>query len=410
MSTCSTTCRRLVLPLISKRWARLLQGPSAAWKELTVNITTDLEAPRQLDSPEDLGEAAMRGDRATYCKPNTAAVFSWFRRRTVRALYLQTNLRGRLQGTLTVAILGAQLNSLTVLDIHAHGCGLGNADVPLLSGCSKLESLSIKLGETDWSDNSLALMQTASLLPALTKLVMGGEAGVWPLEHLGGMPTCATLAALQSSSLKHLSVCFPHSDVETLQLGSLPELASCTLDWWWLESVACAGCSYATARQVTVGGACFAGTPKLASLQMLGCDQHLVLEDSCLDACSSLTRLELSGWEPYDMPQQIAGASRSLKELEMPDVPHVEAAEVAELLLRMSKLERLMCGENSDYDSGPGYLDSVDCLAPLKRAFAAKYGRQLQLIDVDLLRCLETAYPSVPGSCAMDVNLDGSCC
>ena len=92
-------CRRTLLPVLSKRWAGLLQGPDAAWENVSINR-----------DDESFDEAT----------PNATAMAAWFGRRAgaVRRLYVCGTLFRNspfLPASLLATILTTQSGSLRML-------------------------------------------------------------------------------------------------------------------------------------------------------------------------------------------------------------------------------------------------------------------------------------------------------
>lgn len=85
-------CRRTVLPLISKRWARLLQRPGLVWAEVTI------------DSQAEFDDGA---------EPDAVAMVEWFSRRTdsVRVLHVTAASATPLSAGLLTAVLMTQVHA-----------------------------------------------------------------------------------------------------------------------------------------------------------------------------------------------------------------------------------------------------------------------------------------------------------
>ena len=102
----------MVLPVLSRRWAGLLQGPNPAWAE--VGIDTDIAFPHEL---------LLDG----------MAITAWFSRRagSVRTL----KLRGedpKLPASVVTAALMSQATALRQLELALDATHLSSADLAVL--------------------------------------------------------------------------------------------------------------------------------------------------------------------------------------------------------------------------------------------------------------------------------------
>ncbi len=75
MLTMTLKCRRAVLPLVNKRWARVLRGPSHAWRVVSAGCTCCDEEDRGAYYYEEVEERAGQ-----YLEPlsSAAATLNWF--------------------------------------------------------------------------------------------------------------------------------------------------------------------------------------------------------------------------------------------------------------------------------------------------------------------------------------------
>ena len=131
--------RRALLPVLSKRWAGLLQGPGPAWEE--AEIETSAEFP-------DATEA------------DAAAMVAWFSRRSgsVRELCVDGSLP-KLPVSLMAAVLMSQASSLRVLSLDAAAVAwVSSRDVAVLAALTGLGQLTIQLPEDPaaacWDDQA----------------------------------------------------------------------------------------------------------------------------------------------------------------------------------------------------------------------------------------------------------------
>ena len=230
------------MPLISKRWARILRGPSAAWRELDVAAETDFAAV--IGAECSLPDAEARAD-------SIAAVVAWFCARAggVERLQLATSNNAHVPCSLVCAAFTTQLASLRKLSFAAYQCGLGSTDMFLLGSCYRLQHLKIELPRADyWIDHSRALFGTLFRLPELRHLeLVPACSTAWTL------PTVAELATLNHNKLQHLELPFVGDASDNLALGRLPALKCCRLAWQ-------------DTCNLRIRASCFVRTPRLEEL------------------------------------------------------------------------------------------------------------------------------------------------
>lgn len=84
------TRRRTLLPVLSKRWARLLQRPGPAWAELTIDTRAEFDAGAE---------------------PDAVAMVAWFSRRvnSVKVLHVRADSTTALSAGLLTAALMSQV-------------------------------------------------------------------------------------------------------------------------------------------------------------------------------------------------------------------------------------------------------------------------------------------------------------
>jgi len=79
----ATHRRRAGLPLVNKRWARVLQGPSHAWRNVSIGYRFDEEEEENYVVFHDFTEEVdKRRGQAIDRPPNAAVVLDWFTSRT----------------------------------------------------------------------------------------------------------------------------------------------------------------------------------------------------------------------------------------------------------------------------------------------------------------------------------------
>ena len=114
-----------MLPVLSRCWAGLLQGPSPAWAE--VDIDTD----------------ALFSATAA---PDSVAMVAWFSRRVGSVATLRVSGDGqRLPPTLVVSVLTSQAASLRELHLDCGASKLSCNSIAALAALRGLTRLSIRL-------------------------------------------------------------------------------------------------------------------------------------------------------------------------------------------------------------------------------------------------------------------------
>ena len=74
----SSSCRKTALPLVNKRWARLLREPSRAWRDVVVGCSSLGDDD---DDDEERVEKQLARRQQTDQLQNAQTALSWFTRR-----------------------------------------------------------------------------------------------------------------------------------------------------------------------------------------------------------------------------------------------------------------------------------------------------------------------------------------
>ena len=320
--------------------------------------------------------------------PSKTAVRRWFCHRAEaiqRLLLIQKPGITRWSPPLlafTRRILGTQFASLRQLCIDASVYGLGSDDVFLLSRCSQLRALHIKVGE-DWTDQCRALTETVAQLQALTRLVIRQadfDDGTWAL------PTCAELGAMTSTSLQQLQGSLAPGDA-VIVLGDLPALRSFRLIAGSYRTTAISQEPNERDSYILTDNS-FSKTPRLTELVVDLGRQPMYMEDRCLDACTGLTRLVLDRCCLYLVPQAISAVSSSLLELSMSEHALSFYRRDVDLLLGCSALQVLVL--EGHHQTHPWAARAHNRYCSLSQSslvhfgtmcgrFVARYGRELHI-------------------------------
>ena len=208
--------------------------------------------------------------------------------------------------------------------------------MPLLSGCQHLETVDITLASTGREDfdNSMSLVETVALLPALRSFTLQEDGG--GAVATGQLPTCKELAVLQTSTLDVQCAWGDGVGAEVLALGSLPVLVDCCLVW---DNIM----GSQDDDTLTVDLHSFANTGSLTSLVFDGHYRPIVLEPGCLDTCGPLCVLGLLACELKTVPLAIAGVCKTVQSL-MLDTHLLQIdAQAAAVLLECASLTEFRC-------------------------------------------------------------------
>ena len=293
-----------MLPLISRQWARMLGGPSAAWEKVDIDTYNDF--------PYDV-------------KPDVSAVIGWFHRRVGSIQNLQILSEGSdyrpttetpaLPASLLSALLDSQAPSLRVMQLDMVAVMLSTAGLSrLTSVANNLEDLVLKIRSYEgccWDDHGSEVIQTLSKLPALTELTLEGTAGT-----LTELPTVSELANFCSTSLTGMTWHMYSAEDSTLTVGSLPALVNCSL--CWEPDYISSSHHYGPHHALNVTPASFSVAARLTRLHIEG-PRPLVLAPCCFDGLSQLVKLYLCDCRLLVVPAALAGVGKTLQLLDLYD-------------------------------------------------------------------------------------------
>ncbi len=287
----SITTRLHVLPLVSKRWARIMRTSAEVWQEACLDLRDVLMGPAMQRLPLD-----------------SAAMADWFQARAGR--FKQLGLRSthadlQLRPAMTSMLLSTQAVSLTNLSIEVETYGLIGSDLGILAAMKGLQALDVHVDQLGLDDRGAALLQTVARLTALTML----EVGYFEDEEIAPanikMPRCLELAELRTTSLQNLSVAVSGGTGDVLRLSGVPHLRTCHLladnrsnTEFRVDSSSFAGCTKLVEltlhelRKLSLQPGCFAALPALSSLTLADCD--LLVVPSAIAPLTTLRILNLS--------------------------------------------------------------------------------------------------------------------
>lgn len=339
-------CRRTLLPVLSKRWAGLLQGFGPVWEKVDIDAGAELLNVTEAD---------------------TAAMAAWFGSRagSVRRLRVLGSVP-KLPASLLMAALMSQAASLRAVYLELGAAPLSGADVGVLAALTALEDLAIELPvgphAASWDDHGASLIGALSRLPALQVLALGESS--WA-ENFTELPTVSELAALRSPMLSHIECSMASTPNGNLVLGALPALERCSLIWRDSDE-----------RGLHLTADSFSATPRLTSLSLQVFGGQLQLALRAFGGLSQLTHLALSSCGLDLVPVALVGVQHMLRELDLSynDGLQIDEEGVAILLelrrLRTVELKKHDLGEDC---GGTGVEEAYDSLPALWTVASVTY-------------------------------------
>jgi len=290
-----------VLPLVCKRWARIMKTSTVVWH------------PACLDMGDIIGQR-RGGQHPGVCSANVAVMTTWFHARPGRfvELGLRSSLRSlKLPSVLSAMLLSTQAASLRELSLDVTACGLCGHELEILAAIYGLTALDVRVSERGLNDRGAAMFRAASSLTALQQLEVGyapDPAQGKPVpQRKVSLPRCCELSKLRSQSLRTLTLamsCGP-KDLHVLRLAGVANLKQCHLLGDSRESAlfridATSFTSSAALEQLTLhhqwgmswGPGCFDALSALTSLTLTEC--ALTEVPSVIASLTALRILDLS--------------------------------------------------------------------------------------------------------------------
>ena len=321
---CRITARLHVLPLVSKRWARIMKTSTVVWQQTCMD-TADI-----LKQGYD--------ERFGFSNFDLGAMALWFQARPGR--FIDLGLRAshsatQLPPALTPMLLSTQAGSLRCLSIDLTACGFLGHELGILAVIDGLMELDVRLVGRGLDDRGAAIFRAASTLTALQQLEVGYTAGRDGSDSVPqrqvSLPRCCELSKLRSQRLQFLGVALSSSaeDLHVLCLTGVPNLEECLLS----------GDRRANAL-FPIDLTSFANCARLEDLTV----QHqwgLSLEPGCFQALSALTSLALTDCSLTSVPDAIAPLTR-LQVLNLSQHKYLDVAEAEMNMLRELKQLRAL--------------------------------------------------------------------
>ena len=337
------SARLYVLPLVSKRWARVMRASTVVWQETCLDAV-------EIAAYNCWGRRSL----VSFDLPGMAA---WFQARPGRCEYLGLRTRHssiQLPSALTPMLLSTQAASLRYLSVDLTACGLRGHELGILAAISGLIALDVRLIGCGLDDRGAAIFRAAETLTALQQLHVGYTADpaknirFVPQEKVS-LPRCQELNKLRSQSLHTLSVAMScgTQDATVLQLAGLTNLEECHLFGdgrssaeFWMDMASFAGCERLGEltlhhhAPLSLLPGCLAALSALTSLTLTDCCLRGLPHD--VAPLTALQYLDLSCNENMDIDAAATAALSELKQLRILDVakaaPAVHSSQSVQIL------------------------------------------------------------------------------
>jgi len=208
-----------VLPLVSKRWARIMRTSAVVWREACVDLA-------------DIPVSGFNGQ----LQLDFAAMAAWFHARPARfkMLGLQSTNLSFLPPLMTSLLLSTQAASLTHLSIDVTLYGLRGPELGVIAAIKGLTALDVHAAAFGVTDYGATVVRVASRLTALYQLDIGyteapalAATGLVAVEDIR-LPRCQELAELRSASLETLSLAIVSGTADVLRLAGVPTCSAAT--------------------------------------------------------------------------------------------------------------------------------------------------------------------------------------
>ncbi len=309
------TARLRVLPLVSRRWARIMRTSADVWQQAC------------LDLPE-LVTHVVNPQRPQRPRLDMTTMTAWFHAHPGRFQRLRlTCTDGSMSVTpvLTCMLLGTQTASLRSLSVDLLAFGLRAPELGVIVALQGLTALRVRVAAHGLKDRGVVLLRAASRLPALSQLEIIAPDG--PLAQPDMLlPRCQQLRELRSQSLQRLSICMASGTEDELRLGQTPNLRHCDL--------------FAQPNSVSfkINADSFEGCASMEQVT-LQYQQALSLQPHCFEALSGVTSLALVDCGLLAVPSAITPLTL-LHSLDISQNEHLVIDETSTIVLRMLKMLR----------------------------------------------------------------------
>ena len=342
MRVCRITARLHVLPLVSKRWARIMRTSAAVWQRACIDLS-------------EIVEHIPVADRPGLC-PDFAVMATWFHLRQGRIEQLALDCAGRdvhLPPVMTGILLSTQAASLRSLSLDMLACGIRGEELGVVAALQGLTALHVHVGGAGLDGRGMACLRTASRLPALTHLHLISIRCDQVAQEDISLPCCQELYELRSDSLEHLAIEMGSGTEDELWLAGNPNLKDVHLftppssDTFWLSIGSFQGCT--AMEQLT-----------------LQYQHSLRLQLGCFNSLSALTSLALADCGLLAVPAELAPLL-SLYSLDLSQNEGLEIDETGAAVLRT--LETMRKLDVAKYNPGVHSITSVQALFDLAESF-----------------------------------------
>jgi len=359
------TARLRTLPLVSTRWARIMQTSADVWQQACL----------------DLPEIVAHVPNQQRPRLSLAAMAAWLLARPGR--FVQLGLRRthgdvRMPPSITGMLLSTQAASLQSLSIDPSAYSLQAFELETVAALHGLTALHVRLAGNGLADRGAAVLWAAARLPALTQLdiVYVPAAGELLAADQVGLPCCRQLSELHSQSLTHLCSDLVSGADSVLSLSGLPNLIICQLFW------------QAGSASIGIDSTSFHGCTRLEELTVF--DQRgLSLQPECFHATCALTSLTLRDCGLLAVPTALAPLV-SLRSLDISRNDDLQVDEAGASLLRA--LKKLRTLDVAKYEPAVHSMAAVQALFHLVEAFRHEGLHLNVIVNLDL----SAFYPADP--------------
>ena len=318
MLVCRITTRLLDLPLVSRRWARIMRTSVVVWRRACIELSEIVARGRVADRP---------GLYTDFVRMS-----AWFHACQGRFEQLGIDCESedmQLAPVITGMLLSTQAGSLRSLSLNLAACGLRGHELGVVAALRELTALHVHVGGDGLDDRGVACLRAASHLPALAHLDLTDRSTTIEQRSMS-LPRCQELRELRSGSLERLAVDMGGGTEDELRLARNPNLKAVCLFTvpssidFWLNTASFEGCTgiqqlkLYSQRSLRLQPGCFHVLSALTSLALANCGLSAVPAE--LTLLPSLHSLDLSRNESLDVDETGAAVLLSLKTMRQLDV------------------------------------------------------------------------------------------
>jgi len=284
------TARLRTLPLVSKRWARIMRTSVDVWQQACL----------------DMSEIVAHVSDRQRVRLNLASMAAWFLAHPGRFVELGlkcTHGDVRMPPMITGLLLSTQAASLRTLSIDPSAFSLQAPELEVIAALQGLTALHVRVAGNGLANHGAAVLWAAARLPALSQLdiVYVGTPGESIAADQPGLARCQHLSEFHSQSLTQLCLDLAIGADSVLRLAAIPNLIVCQLFWQY------------SSASLGIDSTTFEGCTRMEELTIF--DQRgLSLQRGCFNAMCALTSLTLRECGLLAVPADVAqlGSLQSL--------------------------------------------------------------------------------------------------